>query len=88
MWSMRKIQFPQATEYAQVTAVSNMSAYSLEHHNHPRIIQIKNLYTASIGSEPMVHFTCQCCGTDFVVRTSDIWYKSLGEIEPDLVTPT
>jgi hypothetical protein len=88
MWSMTEIQFPQATEYAEVTAVTVYSRYELAQHSAPRIIQIKNLYTASIGAEPMVHFTCQCCATDFVVRTSDIWYKSLGEIEPDLVTPT
>ena len=82
---MREI--PPAVEYAEITAVTGYSRYELAQHSAPRIIQIKNLYTASIGGEPMVHFTCQCCGTDFVVRTGDIWYHSLGKIEPDFVTP-
>ncbi len=86
MWSMTEIQLP--IEYAEITAVTGYCHYKLEQHNAPRIIQIKNLYTASIGGEPMVHFTCQCCGTGFVVRTGDIWYKSLGKIEPDLLAPT
>jgi len=83
---MTEIQ--QATEYAEVTAVTGYSRYELAQHNAPRIIEIKNLYTASIGGEPMVHFTCQCCGKQFVIRTDNIWYKPLGKIEPDLVTPT
>jgi hypothetical protein len=86
MWSMTEIRL--ANEYAEVTAVSNMSAYSLEHHSAPRIITLKNLYTASIGGSRTVHFDCLCCGLWYTVQVKDIWYKSLGKIEPDLVTPT
>lgn len=83
---MTEIQ--QATEYAEVTAVSNMSAYALEHHSAPRIIKIKNLYANSIDGEVIVYFDCECCALWYTVAKKDIWYKSLGEIEPDLVTPT
>ena len=77
-----------ATEYAEVTAVSNMSVYSLEHHSHPRIIEIKKEYPTLIDGEPMLFFVCVCCSLWYTVAKKDIWYKSLGEIEPDLVTPT
>jgi hypothetical protein len=86
MWSMTEIQ--SATEYAEVTAVSNMSAYSLENHSHPRIILIKKEYPTLIDGEPMLFFDCVCCSLWYTVAKKDIWYKSLGEIEPDLVTPT
>ena len=78
----------QAVEYAEVTAVSSMSVYSLEFHEAPRIIKIKNLYANSIDSEVMVNFDCECCGLWYTVARQHIWYKSLGKIEPDLITPT
>lgn len=83
---MTEIQSP--VEYAEVTAVSSMSAYSLEFHEAPRIIKIKNLYANSIDGEVMVYFDCECCALWYTVARQHIWYKSLGKIEADLITPT
>ena len=74
-------------ERAEVTLTNRNSAYRLDRHKHPRIIEINNDYVASTNGEPTISFDCLCCKVWYIVSKKDIEYRSAGFLEPDLVHP-
>jgi hypothetical protein len=75
------------TERAEVRWTNSNSTYLLAHHIAPYIIDITHDYTASTNGKRTLIFECLHCGLGYAVSAENIGYRSLGVLEPDLLTP-
>lgn len=76
-----------ATELAVVVMATSNSRYHLDDHTHPRRISIISEYVAPLTNEPTVAFDCLCCKRLFIEARENLVYRSVGKLEPDLISP-
>jgi hypothetical protein len=76
------------TERAEVRWTNSDSTYLLASHIAPYIIDITHDYIAPTNGKRTLIFECLHCGLGYAVSAENIGYRSLGVLEPDLVSPT